>query len=255
MTITGALIPFLFTIFVWWFSTGFILWLDRLAPKYFKWIMACSTLVLLSAFWGLYISGQTSSTASAYCAFTCALLIWAWQEIAFLLGYVTGSRRTPCPEGARGWQRARYAFEALNHHELALLLLFIGVMVCSFNSQNMTGFWTFVILWLMRQSAKLNIFFGVLNLNENFLPKHLKYLQTYFRRRSMNYLMPISIITSCLIVIPLWSDALIDGPQSFDMVSKTILATLLSLAIVEHLFLVLPVQIEFLWKWGFRQEG
>jgi hypothetical protein len=67
--------------------------------------------------------------------------------------------------------------------------------------------------------------------------------------------MPISIICSCLIVIPLWSDVLIDGPQSFDMVSKTILATLLTLAIIEHLFLVIPFQIEFLWKWGFRQEG
>jgi hypothetical protein len=48
---------------------------------------------------------------------------------------------------------------------------------------------------------------------------------------------------------------LIDGPQTFDMVSKSILATLLTLAIIEHLFLVIPFQIEFLWKWGFRQEG
>ena len=251
----AALIPFLFTIFVWWFSTGFILWLDRLSPKHFKKIMASSTLVLIAAFFGLYVSGQSSNVASADCAFSCALLIWAWQEIAFLLGYVTGSRRSPCPEGAKGWKRARYAFEALNHHELALLILFMGVLAFSFNSQNLTGVWTFMILWLMRQSAKLNIFFGVLNLNENFLPTHLKYLQTYFRRRSMNYLMPISIIGSCLIVVPLWSGAFVEGAESFDVASKVILATLLSLAIIEHLFLVLPIQIEFLWKWGFRQEG
>jgi putative photosynthetic complex assembly protein 2 len=251
----GVLIAFLVTIFVWWFSTGVILWLDRLAPKYFKTIMCCSTLVLLGAFVGLKQSGQSATVANAYCAFSCALLIWAWQEIAFLLGYITGSRRTPCPEGAKGWVRARYAFEALNHHEFALLLLFLGVVICSWNAQNLTGFWTFVILWLMRQSAKLNIFFGVLNLNENFLPKHLKYLQTYFRRRSMNYLMPISIVGSSLCVIPLWSEALIDGPESFAIVSKTILASLLSLAIIEHLFLVLPIQLEVLWKWGFREEG
>ena len=157
----GVLIAFLVTIFVWWFSTGVILWLDRLAPKYFKTIMCCSTLVLLGAFVGLKQSGQSATVANAYCAFSCALLIWAWQEIAFLLGYITGSRRTPCPEGAKGWVRARYAFEALNHHEFALLLLFLGVVICSWNAQNLTGFWTFVILWLMRQSAKLNIFFGV----------------------------------------------------------------------------------------------
>jgi putative photosynthetic complex assembly protein 2 len=252
---TGALYPFLFTIFVWWFSTGFILWLDRLTPKYFKWIMLVNTLILIAAFWGLNISSQSATVADAYCAFCCALLIWAWQEIAFLLGYVTGSRRTACPEGATGWARARYAFEALSHHELALLLLFLGVTICSWNTQNLTGFWTFVILWLMRQSAKLNIFFGVLNLNENFLPQHLKYLQTYFRRASMNYLMPISIIASSLFVVPLWNGALIDGPVSYEMVSCGILATLLTLAIIEHLFLVIPFQLEFLWKWGFREEG
>ena len=108
---------------------------------------------------------------------------------------------------------------------------------------------------MMRQSAKLNIFFGVLNLNENFLPKHLKYLQTYFRRRPINFLMPISLIGACIFVIPLWSEALVSGSQTHEIVSKTILATLLTLAILEHILLVLPLQVEFLWKWGFRQEG
>ena len=174
----ALLIPFLFTIFVWWFSTGFILWLDRLAPKFFPRIMVINTLVLMAAFYGLSISSRSDTVASTYCAFTCALLIWGWQELGFLLGYVTGSRRTACPEGATGWRRARYAFEAVNHHELALILLGVGIFLISIDATNLTGLWTFVILWLMRQSAKLNIFFGVLNLNENFLPNHLKYLQT-----------------------------------------------------------------------------
>ena len=38
----------------------------------------------------------------------------------------------------------------------------------------------------MRQSAKLNVFLGVRNLNADFLPDHLKYLQTYFVRAPMN---------------------------------------------------------------------
>jgi hypothetical protein len=83
----------------------------------------------------------------------------------------------------------------------------------------------------------------------------LQYLQTYFRRRSMNLLMPISIIGACFFVVPLWSDAMLLGAQSHEVVTHTILATLLSLAILEHILLVLPLQVEFLWKWGFRQEG
>ena len=67
--------------------------------------------------------------------------------------------------------------------------------------------------------------------------------------------MPISIIGASIVVIPLWSEALLTGSQSHEVVSKTILATLLTLAILEHILLVLPLQVEFLWKWGFRQEG
>ena len=251
----ALLIPFRFTIFVWWFSTGFILWLDRLAPKFFPRIMVINTLVLMAAFYGLSMSSRSDTVASTYCAFTCALLIWGWQELGFLLGYVTGSRRTACPEGATGWRRARYAFEAVNHHELALILLGVGIFLISIDATNLTGLWTFVILWLMRQSAKLNIFFGVLNLNENFLPNHLKYLQTYFRRRPMNFLMPISILGSFIFVVPLWGSTFTSGVLPHEIVSSTILATLLSLAILEHVLLVVPVQIEFLWKWGFRHES
>ena len=33
----------------------------------------------------------------------------------------------------------------------------------------------------MRQSAKLNLFLGVRNLGVEFLPQHLRYLQSFFR--------------------------------------------------------------------------
>ena len=46
---------------------------------------------------------------------------------------------------------------------------------------NQVGLWTFVILWAMRQSAKLNVFLGVRNLSEEFLPEHLRYLETSLR--------------------------------------------------------------------------
>ena len=48
----------------------------------------------------------------------------------------------------------------------------------------------------MRESAKLNLFLGVRNLSEEFLPAHLAYLQSYFRRRSMNMLFPFSVTVS-----------------------------------------------------------
>jgi putative photosynthetic complex assembly protein 2 len=244
----------LYTVFVWWFSTGVILYLNGMPRQTFKFTMAGATVVLVAALYALFVTSQITQVWAAYCAFTSAVLVWAWQEIGFLLGMVTGSRRDACPEGARGWRRARYAFQAVSHHELALVVLGAGVWLVTRGGENQVGFYTFLILWAMRQSAKLNVFLGVRNLNEDFLPKHLKYLQTYFTRRPMNALLPVSIVLSTVVAVPIWQAVFAADAGSFDQVGLALLATLLSLAIAEHFFLVLPIPFEALWKWGLRSR-
>jgi putative photosynthetic complex assembly protein 2 len=174
--------------------------------------------------------------------------------VAFLLGIVTGPRRTPCPEGAVGWARARLAFQAVRHHELALVVLALAVLAVTWGAPNQTGWWTFVVLWTMRQSAKLNVFLGVRNLNEGFLPAHLKYLQTYFTRKGMNWLFPVSVAVATMAVIPVWRAAFAPGASAFEVASYSLLGSLLGLAILEHWFLVLPLPSEALWKWGLRSR-
>lgn len=209
-------------------------------------------MVLLFALVGLKTSANLNTVAGAYCGFTCALLVWAWQEIGFLLGYVTGSRRTPCPPDCRGVRKAFYAFQTIFHHELALIVLGIAVAIATWGGSNLVGLWTFLILWAMRQSAKLNVFLGVLNLNEKFLPVHLQYMHSYFTKRAMNPLLPISILLACLAALPLWQHAFAANASAYQIASSTILATLLSLAILEHIMMVLPFSTDGLWKWGLR---
>ena len=144
---------------------------------------------------------------------------------------------------------------AVMHHELALVMLGAAVLAATWGGANQTGLWTFLILWVMRQSAKLNVFLGVRNLNEGFLPPHLKYLQTYFKRSGMNPLFPVSIAVSTMLVIPLWQAALAPGASAFQVTSQGLLAALLSLAILEHWFLVLPLPFEALWNWGLRSRA
>jgi putative photosynthetic complex assembly protein 2 len=211
-----------------------------------------SGIVLLFALVGLKTSANLNTVAGAYCGFTCALLVWAWQEIGFLLGYVTGSRRTPCPPDCRGVRKAFYAFQTIFHHELALIVLGIAVAIATWGGSNLVGLWTFLILWAMRQSAKLNVFLGVLNLNEKFLPVHLQYMHSYFTKRAMNPLLPISILLACLVALPLWQHAFAANASAYQIASSTILATLLSLAILEHIMMVLPFSTDGLWKWGLR---
>ena len=247
-------LPFLYTLFVWWFSTGVILYLDGLPQRSFKWTMLGATLLLGAALVGMATSSTDTSVAGAYCGFTCAILVWAWQEVAFLLGFVTGPRRTPCPESAVGWVRARLAFQAVLHHELALVVLALAVLAVTWGAPNQTGWWTFVVLWTMRQSAKLNVFLGVRNLNEGFLPPHLKYLQTYFTRKAMNGLFPVSVAVATMVVIPVWRAAFAPGASAFEVASFALIGSLLGLAILEHWFLVLPLPSEALWKWGLRSR-
>ena len=242
-------LPVLFTLFIWWFSTGVILYLGRLPQKAFKWIMLAFTLLLAFALVGLSISASRTSVASAYCAFTCAVLVWSWQEVAFLLGFVTGARKSECPTDSRGWHRARLATEAILHHEFALLILAALVFAASWNQPNQTGWWTYLVLWAMRLSAKLNLFLGVRNLSENFLPNHLRYLQSYFTRRACNWLMPVSVLAGSAVALPLWSAAFAQA-DGYAATSLCLVAGLLTLAVLEHLFMVLPLPTAWLWKWG-----
>ncbi len=246
--------PIAYTLFIWWFSTGVILYLNGLPRWTFKWTMGGTTFVLLMALVGLGATRDDTRITGAYLAFTFGLLVWAWQEVAFLLGYVTGPRRTECPADATGWRRARFAFMAVMHHELALVMLGAAVLAATWGGTNQTGLWTFLILWVMRQSAKLNVFLGVRNLNEGFLPDHLKYLQTYFTRRPMNRLFPISVIASTLVAALVWQEANLADKDAFDITALTFAAMLLTLAVLEHWFLVLPLPFEALWNWGLRSR-
>ena len=68
----------------------------------------------------------------------------------------------------------------------------------------------------------------------------------------MNPLLPVSVIAATLVVVPIWQAAFALGASPYQITSCTILGTLLSLAILEHILLVLPISSEGLWRWSFR---
>jgi putative photosynthetic complex assembly protein 2 len=253
--VTVWLVPIAVTVFAWWFSTGAILYLNGLPRRTHRWTMAAATVVLGLSLVGLSATRDDTSLAGAYLAFASALGVWAWQEIAFLLGYVTGPRRTPCPDGAIGWPRAGHAVYALLHHELALVLLGVTVAALTWGGENPAGLLSFAILWAMRQSAKLNVFLGVRNLNEHFLPSHLRYIESYFRRAPMNGLFPLSVVASTWVAVLMWQAAGAAGLSGGESAALALPATLLSLAILEHWFMVLPLPSQLLWNWGLRSRS
>ena len=242
--------PVAFTLFLWWFSTGAILYLDGLPRRTFRWSLMAATGVLAGALVCLAQASAETTATSAYAAFTCGILVWGWLEMSFLMGFITGPRRTPCPPGSRGLLRMRHAIEAILYHELALIGGAVLIATSTWGNPNQLGLWTYAVLWILRTSAKLNVFLGVRNLSEEFLPDHLRYLQTYFTRKPMNLLFPVSVTVATIAAIRLWQAALAPGAGEFDAVALSFVATLLTLAVLEHWFLVVPIPANLLWQWG-----
>jgi putative photosynthetic complex assembly protein 2 len=241
-------LPALYAVFIWWFGTGLVFALDQRNRSTFRRSFLVATGVMLGALYCITDLADRRTVGSAYAGFTCAILVWAWQEIAFLTGIVTGPNREALPEGTHGWPRFRSAVMAILHHELAILVLGLGLLVLLWGADNAVALHTYAILWGMRQSAKLNIFLGARNLGEGMMPPHLAYIASYFRQRTMNYLFPVSVTGGTVLAVLLVQRAI--GADDFDAVAYTLLATLTVLAVLEHWFLMLPIPLDGLWTWG-----
>ncbi|NJM55108.1 MAG: DUF3623 domain-containing protein [Verrucomicrobiae bacterium] len=237
--------------FLWWFTTGAILYLDGLPRRTFRWSMVAVTVALFAALQILWETRNDTSVWGAYIAFGCAIIAWGWNEMAFLMGYITGPRRTPCPPGISGFDRLRCATETVIWHEIAIAATALAVFIVTADGANRVGFNAFAILWILRLSAKINVFLGVRNLSEEFLPKHLRYLETYFHRReTLNAVFPISITGATLLAGVLAVRMLDPAASAFDATAAALLMTLTLLALLEHWLMVLPVSATILWKWG-----
>lgn len=240
----------IYTVFLWWFSTGAILWLDRLPRGTYRWSLAFASVLALAAIYGLVASRGDATPAGAVCAFTCALGVWGWHETSFLMGLITGPRTTRCPPEAKGWRRFTLAAATLIYHEAALVLTAGAILALSWGAANTVGLWTFTVLLAARLSAKFNIFLGVPNFTEEFFPDHLRYLTSYLRKGPTNALFPISIAAGVALAAALGRLALDPTAGAFAMTAAALIFALTALALLEHAFMVLPVPDAALWRWA-----
>ena len=246
--------PLAFALLVWWAATAIVMFLDGLPRRTFRWSLVGASALQTVAFYGLWKSRGDTSVAGAYLAFTCAVLTWGWQEIFFLTGAITGPRREACGEHCSGWSHFRHGVQAILHHELSLLAAALVLVVITWRAPNQVGLWTYLVLWGMRQSAKLNLFLGVRNVGVEFLPKHLAYLQSFFRRRAMNALFPVSIAAGTALVVMLGRMTLHPEADAFATSGYALLTSIALLGVLEHWLLMLPMPVETLWRWSLKSH-
>jgi len=244
--------PALFALLCWWFGTGAILWLVRRPVASFRLSLVLCTALLALSLWTTQLSMQAQTVGNAYLAFASVIAMWAWHEVAFLTGWLTGPRRVPLAAGAHGWQRFAQSTQAVIWHELALLLNFAVLLWMQQGQPSHVALCTFAVLWCMRFSAKLNLFFGVPEVGEQYLPPHLAYLGSYFKKDRLSAFFYLSVAVATLVwAWIVWE--LVSG-QVLVSTGWVLLASLLGLAIVEHLIMAFPAPMQKLWGWAMSRS-
>jgi putative photosynthetic complex assembly protein 2 len=237
-------------LFLWWFSTGVVLYIVGRPGWSSRGCLVAAAALFAASLYGLARSSGDTSVAGAYVSFTCAVILWGTQEFGFLTGFITGPRSQACPEGCSGLRRAAFAIEAILYHEIALLLSGAAIVAVTWNAENQFGTWTFLILWAMRVSAKLNLFLGVPVLNAEFLPDCLEHLTSFFTQKPIGLFFPLAVTAATAVTTLLVNMALASDASAFQSTGYTLLASLLALGVLEHWFMVLPLPIAALWSWG-----
>ena len=251
--VNDSLMAIAFAVGCWWLGTGIILWLDRLATHRLRHSLVVGSGLFALSFWGVHASMQTLSTGYAYLGFASVIVMWGWHELAFLSGWLSGPRREALSAGARGWQRWREAVASILWHELALLANFAVLAWMQQGQANHVALCTFALLWCMRLSAKLNLFWGVPLHGADYLPPHLRYLASYFRVARPGLWFYASMSAACAVWAWLvWSA---HAGQIEVNAGWLLLASLLGLALVEHLVMVLPWPLQKLWGWAMAKDG
>ena len=238
----------------WWFSTGVILWLVHRPEKQHRIIFACATATMFLAFYGVEFTVSESTPQNVVLAFCLALLIWGWLEMGYLMGFVTGPRKEPCPDGATTASRMRLGLSTCLWHELTLLVMVLVLTWISWQQPNHAALWTFTVLWLMRWSSKLNLVLGVRNYNQSWLPERLAYVHSYIPRRLLNPLFPFSVVSGLLVSFFLINSAMHTNELGL-MISLTLAGAIAALGTLEHLFLMAPLRDAALWVWAAPDQG
>lgn len=247
-------LPIVIAAALWWTSTGAIFALARLPRATWRWTAIAATCLGLAGTMAVLLLRPTETTTGAYAGFLAGLVMWGWHETLFLLGYVTGARKTPCPPDLSLSARFRASAETVLHHEIAIALHAMVILAFSWGAANQTAALTFLLLWIMRLSVKFILFFGAPNIPAEALPTHLRYLASYFRRSQSSRFLPVAFAFSVAIALALGIEALSHAPGDYGFTAYGLLATLASLAVLEHAALRLRLPDRLLGVWTSQSE-
>ena len=237
------------SVLLWWVMTGLALICVHQPAASRKLIFSVSSIVMLFALMGVEINAATHTLLATVIGFAMALVIWAWLELSYLMGYITGPVKHSAPNPMGHSERFTHALGTTIYHELLVVGVVGLVCVLGAGLPNPTIQNTLAVLWLMRWSTKLNLFLGVKHFNSQWLPENMRYITSYLSAGRNSWFSVFSTILAafCTYLLFFWGQMATDPVAAL---SLFLIAWLASLAVLEHVFLMMPMGETALWRWA-----
>ncbi|MCS6988223.1 MAG: putative photosynthetic complex assembly protein PuhE [Chloroherpetonaceae bacterium] len=237
-------LPALYSIAFWWVSTGIIIYFN-FQPRFYGVAFWSSFALALASGVALFRLRNVATVQSAYLSFTAASLVWAFVEVSFYTGYVVGPAVRPIFSVGPSWISFFKAVHRSLYHEALVLGIAAAMGFLFWNAKNKFGLYAFLLFWLMHQSAKLNIFLGVMNTGREFVPDSVADITTYMTIARINWLFPISV-TVCAILSYRLIQLAFSAQEAWRKAGYMLTGMMAVLAWLEHWLLVLPLN-QSLW--------
>lgn len=251
--VLSMLFPVLYAVFLWWFTTGLIIAVFGRSQWILRVCFGGATLAMLAALVGILITRNQTSMGAVYGAVAAGIVIWGWQVAGYYLNFITGTRARKSKRSEHMTMTDRFwaALQSSLHHELIAVGFGLLLVILTWDAPNRFGLWMYVALWAMHASAKLNVFFGVRNFRIEFLPQHMQHLGSYLSKREKNEFFPFAVVFASSAVLVLLYQAITPDATDAQRAGYLMIATMMTLGLLEHWLLVLPVPAA-LWGWGIR---
>ena len=222
----------------WWLTTGVIVAMQATSISRSAGVLICTAL----AGWGAWLLASRRHDATdraATASFFGGSLLWGWVTATLYTGWIAGPAEaaTVPLEGPTGsLALALQAIWAMWNSEVAAVAALGACWFLTRGGVNRVGLWTYVAFWVSLQSSKLNIFYGVKNPGTRFLPPQLSHLERFFGPAENSLFLPFSLtvltVATIVMLVQVARDTAPHRRRGWSLV-----ATLMALAVVEHLFL------------------
>lgn len=235
------------TLLAWWVGTGAVFLAAAGGPRMRRASFGVATLMMGVALAFVPALSLRHDLGGILLALLAGFTVWAWVELSFYTGYVTGpSRAIPAP-GASLAVRFQHAFRACLWHELAIPSLGVVLWLLGASGGHLWSLWIFLTFWVLHEAARINVLVGVPHPFAELLPEHLDHLKPYLEPRAAGWALGLTLVAHGFALIILGAFSVM-AAGSASVLGWVAVTALVALGLIEHVVLLLPIPLERLWR-------